>query len=66
MFAKKGRLARAECEHLNTVNVRNSGIERTVCEACGHVTFRGLEGLSGTAHRSQFERIAERSREPVG
>jgi hypothetical protein len=66
MSIRKGRLASAECEHLNIVTVRNSGIERTVCESCGHVSFRGLEGLSGTADRSQFERNVERSRQPVG
>jgi len=66
MFVRKGHLAHAECEHLSNVIIRNSGIERSVCEACGRVSFRGLEGLSGTANRSQFERIAERSRQPVG
>lgn len=66
MFVRKGRLAPAGCEHPNIVTIRNSGIERTVCESCGHVSLRGLEGLSGTADRSQFGRIVERSRQPVG
>jgi hypothetical protein len=65
MFARKGKLASADCEHLSTVIVRNSGIERTVCEACGNVSFRGIEGLSGTVDRSRFERDIERSRLPV-
>jgi len=64
MFARKGRSAR-ECAHSTTINVRNSGIERTVCESCGHVSFRGLEGLSGRADRRQFEREIERT-ESVG
>lgn len=66
MFVRKGRLTAAECGHPRIVTVRNSGIERTVCESCGHVSFRGLEGLSGTADRSQFGRIVERSGQPVG
>jgi len=66
MFVRKGRLASAECEHQDIVTIRNSGIERTVCEACGHVSFRGLEGLSGIVDRRQFERIAERPKAPVG
>lgn len=66
MFSKRGRFARAECEHPNSVTVRNSGIERTVCETCGHVSFRGSEGLSGTADRRKFERDVERSEESVG
>lgn len=64
MFAKKGMFAGADCDHPTSVTVRNSGIERTVCETCGHVSFRGLEGLSGEADRSQFERDIER--ETVG
>lgn len=62
MFTKSGKQARAHCEHLNKVTVRNGGIERTVCESCGHMSFRGLEGLSGAADRGQFERHMERSR----
>jgi hypothetical protein len=65
MFVRKGRFASTDCEHLPTVTVRNSGIERTVCEACGHVSLRGVEGLSGTVDRRRFERDAERFKEPV-
>jgi hypothetical protein len=66
MLSKKGRVARGQCEHQNTITVRNGGIERTVCESCGHFTFRGLEGLSGKADRSNFERGVERTKETVG
>lgn len=66
MFARKGRLAPANCEHLRIVTVRHAGIERTVCETCGHVSFRNVEGLSGAVDRSRFERNIERSKEPVG
>lgn len=61
MFTRKNKLARADCDHIDTVIVRNGGIERTVCETCGHVSFRGLDGLSGTASRDQFEREGERA-----
>lgn len=66
MFTKKGRLARAECHHLSSVTVRNSGIERTVCETCGHVSFRSLEELSGSPDRRVFERTAERAQQSSG
>lgn len=66
MFIRRGRFARPDCEHLDTVTVRNNGIERTVCETCGHVSFKGLESLSGTASRSQFERESERSSATAG
>lgn len=66
MFTKKEkRVARTGCDHLTTVTVRNSGIERTVCEACGHVSFQALEGLTGTADRRRFERATERPHESI-
>lgn len=65
MFSKWGKSARA-CEHTNSVTVRNSGIERTVCETCGRVSFRADEELSGNADRHKFEREIERTRETVG
>jgi hypothetical protein len=61
MIAKRGMFARAECEHTSSVTVRNAGIERTVCETCGHVSFRASEGLSGTVDRRMFERDIERT-----
>lgn len=66
MFDRLGRFAQKECGHADIVTVRNSGIERTVCETCGKVSFRGLEGLSGIVDRRQFERVAERPKAPVG
>ncbi len=65
MFIKKEKVARSGCDHPTTVTVRNSGIERTVCETCGLVSFRRLEGLSGTADRRKFERAVERPPESV-
>lgn len=64
MIAKKGRGGRG-CDHSETVRVRNSGLERTVCEKCGNVSFKALEGLSGTARRSQFGRLIERPDQAV-
>lgn len=61
MFVKRGRSARAKCEHTATITVSNAGIERTVCETCGHVSINAHEGLSGSAKRSQFERDTERA-----
>lgn len=60
MFTRWGKLARAECEHPRTVIVHNAGIERTVCESCGHVSFTRLDGLAGSADRRQFEREVDR------
>ena len=59
-------MARTDCQHGKTVTVANAGIERSICEACGHVSFQAREGLSGSARRSQFERIAERADSMAG
>lgn len=65
MFGRKIRIARANCDHAHVVTVRNAGIERRVCEACGHVSLRAHEELSGSAAREQFERDIERPRQPI-
>lgn len=36
-------LPRRACEHDDLVTTRNHGLERQVCESCGHVTVRLLE-----------------------
>jgi hypothetical protein len=66
VFSRRARLARPDCEHVESVIIRNGGLERTVCEACGHVSFKGLEGLSGKASLSQFERASERASSMAG
>lgn len=66
MFVRKNRSARVDCQHAHTVTVRNSSIERSICEECGHVSFRAHETLSGSADRKQFKRDIERPRQPVG
>ncbi|MGF1617845.1 MAG: hypothetical protein ACFCU2_08590 [Acidimicrobiia bacterium] len=45
------------CEHEQGVTTRNHGLERQVCESCGHVTIRLLDTsapedaqLVGTVH----------------
>jgi len=60
VFAKRGRGTRAKCEHVNRITVKNAGIERVICESCGHVSINADDGLSGSVTRSQFERVVER------
>ncbi|HUG08664.1 MAG TPA: hypothetical protein VMP13_07200 [Acidimicrobiia bacterium] len=65
MFTRNKRSTRAHCEHRDVVTVRNAGIERTVCETCGWVSFEAHESLTGGAERSQFERETERPHQHV-
>jgi hypothetical protein len=36
---KLTELFTARCRHEKTIVVRSSGMERIVCESCGHVSF---------------------------
>ena len=36
-----------------------SGLERTVCNACGHVSFANLGELTGEVERRRFARPAD-------
>lgn len=36
-------LPRRACEHENVITTRNYGLERQVCESCGHVTVQLFE-----------------------
>ena len=60
VFAKRDRGTRVDCDHVKTITVKNAGIERAICEICGHVSINAGEGLSGSVTRSQFERTVER------
>jgi len=39
VIAKLTNLLSAKCTHRRTVVVRSAGMERIVCEGCGHVSF---------------------------
>lgn len=48
----------AVCSHQSTVTVITGGLERVICEDCGHVTIR-YELISGDLDRSMFSRDAD-------
>lgn len=39
---KRGRHERIECRHRKKRIVENAGIQRRVCDRCGHVSFNYL------------------------
>lgn len=53
------RRRREECSHQSTVQVISNGLERVVCEDCGHVTVRYESMISGHVERSMFSRRAD-------
>lgn len=48
------------CAHVVTLKVQVSGIEREVCESCGHVSVHAVSGLTGELDRDRFARPIER------
>lgn len=47
-----------DCSHKLTVSVISDGLERVICEECGHVSIRYESMISGDIRRSQFKRLA--------
>ncbi len=47
------------CAHGSTITVMSAGLERIVCEDCGHMSFRYASALSGDVDREQFARRSE-------
>ncbi len=49
-----------KCAHRSTVSVHSSGVERAVCESCGHVSVQFVSDLAGEVERDRFARPVER------
>lgn len=50
------------CSHSETITISTSGLDRNVCEICGHVSMTLTSDLEGDIDRNVFARQAERSR----
>lgn len=48
-----------KCEHTETLTVTSAGVERTVCESCGHLSFRYLAEHNSEIDREMFARAVE-------
>lgn len=49
-----------DCLHPTTLTTTTAGLERIVCESCGHLSVRYLRGLTHPVDRRQFARPADR------
>ena len=59
-FMRKSMRARPEgCAHVSKISVIVAGLERTVCDACGHVSFAHSGELTGELDRRRFARPAD-------
>lgn len=50
----------ARCMHPQTMSITSAGIDRIVCEACGHVSFTDTTELTSEIGREMFARPVER------
>ena len=44
------------CDHASRVTINSAGLEREICEACGHVSFKFEEIDRDKVERDQFAR----------
>lgn len=44
------------CDHVSTIAITAAGIEREICEACGHVSFQFDEQQLENIDRNRFAR----------
>ena len=63
MLGGNRKPSRGRCMHSQTVSISSAGIERLVCETCGHVSFLDRTELNSTIGREMFARTVERNRE---
>lgn len=50
-----------DCLHASTISVFSAGVERFVCEDCGHAGFRYESQISRDIDRTRFSRDADES-----
>jgi len=60
MRVRRRHRRQTNCQHRKTVSVQSSGVERVVCEHCGHVSVHFLSDLAGEVERTRFARPVER------
>ena len=48
-----------DCRHPATMSTITAGLERVVCESCGHMSIRNLTSLAGPVERDRFARPAD-------
>lgn len=50
------------CSHAETITVNTVGLQRAICETCGHVSIRSIDDIYGQVSRTAFAREADQLR----
>jgi len=58
-LAIRHRARPAECRHPSALIVSSAGVERSICETCGHISVSFLSEVSGPVTRRHFARPAD-------
>lgn len=59
MLGTKSRINQATCQHTTTITISAAGMERAICEACGHVSFNYQPELTKSIDRERFARTVD-------
>ena len=63
-LAIRPRTRPAQCQHETRLTVTAAGVERSICETCGHIGVRFTFELAGPVTREHFARPADEGLEP--
>lgn len=58
-LAIRPRPRAGQCLHETTLAVTAAGVQRAICETCGHISVRFLRELEGPVFRNRFSRPAD-------
>jgi len=59
------RINTETCAHSATIVVNSSGLDRSICESCGHVSVSFNTDITGEVSRSAFAREADERHETM-
>lgn len=60
-LAVRPRARSGQCLHDTSLSVIAAGVERRICEGCGHLSIGFVSEVSGPVQRSRFARPADES-----
>lgn len=63
MLGGNKRPDQSKCAHRETVVVLSTGVQRTVCETCGFVSFSFLNESTTEVERERFARTVDHTAE---
>jgi hypothetical protein len=58
-LAVRHRIRPGDCSHYTVLTVYAAGVERSICETCGHISVTFSSEISGPVTRDHFARPAD-------